>query len=66
MEERLDGSKALINACKPYRHLAEFPKRVALDRRTWDRVAQRWSADLGLPGSAPRPWTFADGGRKAE
>jgi 4-hydroxy-3-polyprenylbenzoate decarboxylase len=63
-ELRLDGSKVLINACKEHRYLATFPKRMALDREVWERVAARWSDDLGLPGSAPRPWTFADGTKR--
>jgi 4-hydroxy-3-polyprenylbenzoate decarboxylase len=63
---RTDGSKALINACKPHRYLGQFPNRVALDQRTWQRVAGRWSTDLGLPGAAPRPWTLVDvDGREA-
>jgi 4-hydroxy-3-polyprenylbenzoate decarboxylase len=60
MEARLYSSKVLINACKEHRHLATFPRRMALDRRTWERVAARWSGELGLPGTAPRPWTFAE------
>jgi 4-hydroxy-3-polyprenylbenzoate decarboxylase len=60
MAARLYSSKVLINACKEHRYLATFPKRMALDRRTWERVAERWSSELGLPGAAPRPWTFAE------
>jgi 4-hydroxy-3-polyprenylbenzoate decarboxylase len=60
MGARLYSSKVLINACKEHRYLATFPRRMALDRRTWERVAERWSSELGLPGAAPRPWTFAE------
>jgi 4-hydroxy-3-polyprenylbenzoate decarboxylase len=59
-EDRLDGSKVLVNACKEHRYLASFPRRMALDRKVWERVAARWGDDLGLPGSAPRPWTLVD------
>jgi 4-hydroxy-3-polyprenylbenzoate decarboxylase len=59
-ELRLDGSKVLVNACKEHRYLASFPKRMALHRETWERVAGRWSRDLRLPGVAPRPWTLVD------
>ena len=40
-------------------YLATFPRRMALHRETWQRVADRW-ADLGLPGTAPRPWTLVE------
>jgi 4-hydroxy-3-polyprenylbenzoate decarboxylase len=60
LERRVEGSKALINACKPFRHLSSFPRRMALDRRTWERIADRWSSDLGLAGAAPKPWLFAE------
>jgi hypothetical protein len=59
-ELRLDGSKVLVNACKEHRYLATFPKRMALDRQVWEQVAARWNRDLGLPGSAPRPWTLVE------
>jgi len=59
-ELRLSGSKVLVNACKEHRFMATFPKRMAVDRAVWERVAERWSAELGLPGSAPRPWTLVD------
>jgi 4-hydroxy-3-polyprenylbenzoate decarboxylase len=64
-ELRLDGSKVLVNACKEHRFLATFPKRMALHRETWERVAARWADDLGLPGSAPRPWTLIEERRTA-
>jgi 4-hydroxy-3-polyprenylbenzoate decarboxylase len=62
-ENRLDGSKVLVNACKQHRYLDQFPKRMAVDQNVWERVAARWSDDLGLPGSAPRPWTLVDRNR---
>jgi 4-hydroxy-3-polyprenylbenzoate decarboxylase len=64
-ELRLDGSKVLVNACKEHRYLADFPRRMALHRDTWERVAARWADDLGLPGAAPRPWTLVDERRTA-
>ncbi|MFI4987287.1 MAG: UbiD family decarboxylase [Alphaproteobacteria bacterium] len=51
-EARPYGSKALINACKPHRHLKEFPQRTLLSRRTYERVKARWR-ELGLAGEAP-------------
>jgi 4-hydroxy-3-polyprenylbenzoate decarboxylase len=63
-ELRQSGSKVLVNACKEHRFMATFPKRMAVDRAVWERVAARWSGDLGLPGAAPRPWTLADGERR--
>jgi 4-hydroxy-3-polyprenylbenzoate decarboxylase len=51
-EKRLQGSKALINACKDYRHLSSFSKRTMLRKRIYDAVAARWR-ELGLPGEAP-------------
>ncbi len=51
-EKRPYGSKALINACKEHRHLANFSKRTTLRKETYDRVAARWK-ELGLPGTIP-------------
>ena len=42
------GSKALIDACKPHRHLKQFPQSTLLRRETYERVAARW-AELGFP-----------------
>src|ERR1700722_4489305 len=50
--ERPYGSKALIDACKPHRHLAEFPKRTLLRRSVYETVARRWR-ELGLDGEPP-------------
>ena len=51
------GSKVLVNACTPYRHLKQAPLRTALRRGVYDRVAGRW-AELGLSGSAPEMSQF--------
>ena len=51
-EDRPYGSKALIDACVPHRHRADFPVRTALRRATYEQVKRRW-ATLGLPGEAP-------------
>jgi UbiD family decarboxylase len=51
-ELRPYGSKALIYACMPHRHLADFPARTTLRKSVHDRVAGRWN-ELGLPGVAP-------------
>ena len=46
------GSKALINACKPHKHLKEFPKRTYLRESTYRKVAARWG-DYGFSDSVP-------------
>jgi 4-hydroxy-3-polyprenylbenzoate decarboxylase len=51
-EARSYGSKVLINACKPHRHLKEFPASTRLRREVYERVAARW-AELGF--SEPPP-----------
>lgn len=56
-EMRPYGAKMLINACKPHRHLAEFPQATMLRRSTYERVAGRWS-ELGFDGPAPQLKTF--------
>ncbi len=56
-ENRPYGSKALINVCKPHKHLAEFPRRTMLRRDIYDSVAASWDA-LGLPGQAPEIHAF--------
>jgi len=56
-EARPFGSKALINACKPYRHIKQFPQSTLLRRSTYERVVARWS-ELALSGSPPRLSTF--------
>ena len=56
-ELRSYGSKALINVCKPHRHLAEFSTRTTLRKEVYDEVAASWQA-LGLPGEVPEIRTF--------
>ena len=51
-ENRPYGSKALINACKPHKHLKDFPKRTHLREATYRKVAARW-ADYGFADQAP-------------
>ena len=50
--ERPYGSKALIDACKPHRHLADFPRRTLLRQPVYESVARRWR-ELGLDGEPP-------------
>jgi UbiD family decarboxylase len=52
-EARPYGSKVLINACKPHRHIKEFPQATLLRREVYERVAARW-AEYGLAGEVPR------------
>ena len=44
MERRPYGSKALIDACKPHRHLKSFPATTLLRREVYERVAARWAS----------------------
>jgi 4-hydroxy-3-polyprenylbenzoate decarboxylase len=53
------GSKALINACTPYRYIAQSPVRTLLRRETYARVARRWS-EFRLPGRPPALAHFYD------
>ena len=46
------GSKALIDACKPHRHLADFPQATLLRKTVYESVARRWH-ELGLDGAPP-------------
>ena len=57
VEARSYGSKVLINACKPHRHLAHFPQATMLRKSVYERVASRWS-ELGLDGVPPRLTAF--------
>ena len=50
--ERPYGSKALIDACKPHRYLAEFPKRTLLRRPVYESIVRRWH-ELGFAGEPP-------------
>ncbi len=51
------GTKVLINACKPHRHLAEFPQATMLRRATYDRVSKRWG-ELGFTDAPPKLTSF--------
>lgn len=46
------GSKALINACRPYKQLDRPPTRARLRREIYDQVSERWE-ELSLPGGPP-------------
>lgn len=59
-EQRPYGSKALINACKPHRHIKQFPPSTLLRRDVYERVAARW-AELGFAGPPPRLDVFHGG-----
>jgi len=50
--ERPYGSKALIDACKPHRHLSEFPPCTLLRRSVYESVTRRWQ-EFGLDGRPP-------------
>jgi len=56
-EERPYGSKVLINACKPHRHLKSFPQRTLLRRQTYEKVAARWKT-LGFEEPLPQLHDF--------
>jgi 4-hydroxy-3-polyprenylbenzoate decarboxylase len=51
-ELRPYGSKAYIDACKPHRHLKDFPKRTLVRRSVYESVAERWQV-LGFAGRPP-------------
>jgi len=52
VEERPYGSKALIDACKPHRHLKDFPQRTLLRRNVYESVSRRWK-ELGFDDEPP-------------
>jgi len=56
-EERPYGSKVLIDACKPHRHMQHFPKSTQLRRGVYEKLAARWS-ELGLSGTPPKLTSF--------
>jgi 4-hydroxy-3-polyprenylbenzoate decarboxylase len=58
-EERVYGSKALINACKEHKYLKVFSPRNRIRREVYDRLAARWS-ELGLQGHPPRLTHFEE------
>lgn len=51
-DSRPYGSKALINACKPHRHLKEFSKESRISREAYASLSSRWS-EFGLKGPVP-------------
>jgi 4-hydroxy-3-polyprenylbenzoate decarboxylase len=57
MERRPYGSKALIDACKPHRHLKQFPQTTLLRGDVYERIAARW-AELGFTEPPPRLTNF--------
>lgn len=52
-EARPYGSKVLVDACKPHRHMQHFPPSTLLRRSTYERVAKRWG-ELGFREPAPK------------
>src|SRR5205085_9704453 len=52
-EARPYGSKVLINACKPHRHLQHFPRSTLLRESTYRNVCERWP-ELGFSESPPK------------
>ncbi len=56
-EARPYGSKVLINACKPHRHLKHFPQTTLIRRKIYDRVVARWP-ELGFSGPPPKLGSF--------
>jgi UbiD family decarboxylase len=63
-EERPYGSKALINACKNYKHLKEFSKRSRLRREVYERLVKRWP-EFGLKFPPPVIRHFEEDGASA-
>jgi hypothetical protein len=47
----------LINACKPHRHIKQFPQATLLRRSTYERAAARWR-ELGFEGPPPKVTAF--------
>jgi 3-polyprenyl-4-hydroxybenzoate decarboxylase len=56
-ELRPYGSKVLVNACKPHKHMKQFPQATLLRQSVYERVAARWD-ELGLDGPPPKPAAF--------
>src|SRR4051795_11555933 len=56
-ELRPYGSKVLINACKPHKHIKQFPHATLLRQSTYERAVARWS-ELGLDGPPPKVSVF--------
>ena len=56
-ELRPYGSKVLVNACKPHKHIKQFPQATLLRQSTYERAVARWS-ELGLDGPPPKVSAF--------
>jgi 4-hydroxy-3-polyprenylbenzoate decarboxylase len=56
-EARPYGSKVLINACKPHRHIAQFPEATMLRKSMYAQVSARWNK-LGFEGRPPKLSVF--------
>ncbi|MGH6767474.1 MAG: hypothetical protein ACRECO_00470 [Xanthobacteraceae bacterium] len=56
-EARPYGSKVLINACKPHKHIKQFPQATLLRQSVYERAAARWQ-ELGFDGSPPTLTAF--------
>jgi UbiD family decarboxylase len=56
-ELRPYGSKVLINACKPHKHIKQFPQATLLRQSVYERAAARWD-EFGLEGTPPKPTAF--------
>jgi UbiD family decarboxylase len=56
-ENRPYGSKVLIDACKPHKHLKQFPPSTLIRRSVHDRIVQRWS-ELGFTNQPPSITAF--------
>jgi len=53
------GSKALIDACTPYKHMTTAPKRCFLRKSVYDSICRDWHG-YGLSGEPPEITTFED------
>jgi UbiD family decarboxylase len=56
-ELRPYGSKVLINACKPHKHIEQFPQATLLRQSTYARAVARWS-ELGFEEPPPQVSAF--------
>ncbi len=52
-ELRPYGSKVLVNACKPHKHIKQFPQATLLRQSVYERAAARWD-ELGFEGPPPK------------
>ena len=64
-EKRVFGSKAMINACKDYRHLKTFSRRTTLRKSVYDQGERALVAD-GTAGTRARRARVRDRERSAE